>query len=178
MKKEDLIWTIIYTKAKQELRAKRNLDNQGFEVFLPIISIEELADKSRKEKLEVMFPRYIFTRLNEAEDWSSIRSTKGVSNIIFFGQKIAQVPNQLISYLKSKTDKAGVFKQKKIERDFKRGERIKIKKGTFQGMEAIFLSKSSKDRVRLLLKFTNQVTTAQLPASDVGKKEIIESFRM
>ena len=49
MKKEDLIWTIIYTKAKQELRAKRNLDNQGFEVFLPIISIEELADKSRKK---------------------------------------------------------------------------------------------------------------------------------
>ena len=69
-------------------------------------------------------------------------------------------------------------KQKKIECDFKRGERIKIKKGTFQGMEAIFLSKTSKDRVRLLLKFTNQLTTAQLPASDVGKKEIIESFRM
>ena len=102
----------------------------------------------------------------------------GVSNIIFFGQKIAQVPNQLISYLKSKTDQAGVFKQKRIERDFKRGERIKIKKGAFQGMEAIFLSKSSKDRVRLLLKFTNQLTAAQLPASDVGRKEIIEPFRM
>tara|TARA_B100001741_G_C16401187_1_gene527063 strand:+ start:96 stop:632 length:537 start_codon:yes stop_codon:yes gene_type:complete len=178
MKKKDLIWTLIYTKAKQELRAKRNLENQGFEVFLPIISIEELTDISKKENLDAMFPRYLFIRLNHAEDWSSIRSTKGVSNIIFFGQKIAQVPTQLISYLKSKTDKKGVFKQKKIECDFKRGERIKIKKGTFQGMEAIFLSKSSKDRVRLLLKFTNQLTTAQLPASDVGKKEIIESFRM
>lgn len=172
------IWTLIYTKAKQELRAKRNLENQGFEVFLPIISLESISNTSKKEKLEAMFPRYIFIKVNQKDGWSSIRSTKGVSNIIFFGQRIAQVPYQLIQYLKSKTDKAGVFTQKKIKRDFRKGEKIKIKKGTFQGMEAIFLSQSSKDRVRLLLKFTNQLTTAQLPASDVGKKEIIESFRM
>jgi len=176
MEKNTVIWTLVYTKAKQEIRAKKHLENQGFQVFLPIISIEQGSKKSISEKLEAMFPRYIFIKLNQEDDWSCIRSTIGVSKVIFFGQRIAQVPNQLITYLQSKSDKAGVFKQKKIKRDFEKGEKIIIKKGAFQGMEAIFISKNSKDRVRLLLNFTNQLTAAELPASNVGKKEIIESF--
>jgi len=178
MEKNTVIWTLVYTKPKQEIRAKKHLENQGFEVFLPIISIEQDSKKSISEKLEVMFPRYIFIKLNQQDDWSCIRSTMGVSKIIYFGQRIARVPYQLITYLKLKSDQAGVFKQKKIERDFQKGEKIIIKKGAFQGMEAIFISKNSKNRVRLLLNFTNQLTAAELPDSNVGKKEIIESFRI
>ena len=178
MEKNTVIWTLVYTKAKQEIRAKKHLENQDFQVFLPIISIEQGSNKSRSEKLEVMFPRYIFVKLNQEDDWSCIRSTMGVSKIIYFGQRIARVPYQLITYLKLKSDQAGVFKQKKIERDFQKGEKIIIKKGAFQGMEAIFISKNSKNRVRLLLNFTNQLTAAELPDSNVGKKEIIESFRI
>ena len=45
-------------------------------------------------------------------------------------------------------------------------------------MEATFLSKHSKERVGVLLKFTNHIITAEIPASDVGGKEIIEAFKL
>ena len=59
MEKNTVIWTLVYTKAKQEIRAKKHLENQGFLVFLPIISIEQGSKKSISEKLEAMFPIYI-----------------------------------------------------------------------------------------------------------------------
>ena len=30
-------WVLVYTKAQEEQRAKKNLENQGFEIFLPLI---------------------------------------------------------------------------------------------------------------------------------------------
>ena len=34
-KKEENIWVLIYTKAKEEKRANENLQKQGFKTFLP-----------------------------------------------------------------------------------------------------------------------------------------------
>ena len=45
-------------------------------------------------------------------------------------------------------------------------------------MEATYLSKKSKERVRVLLRFVNHLITADIPASDVGEKEIIEAFKL
>ncbi len=141
MGKNTVIWTLVYTKAKQEIRAKKHLENQGFQVFLPIISIEQGSKKSISEKLEAMFPRYIFIKINQEDDWSCIRSTIGVSKVIFFGQRIAQVPNQLITYLQSKSDKAGVFKQKKIKRDFEKGEKIIILRERENALSKLLIKK-------------------------------------
>ena len=41
-----------------------------------------------------------------------------------------------------------------------------------------FLSKKSKERVRVLLKFLNHLITADIPASNIGEKEIIEAFKL
>ena len=37
--KEGSKWLLVYTKAKEEQRAKKNLENQGFEIFLPMIAV-------------------------------------------------------------------------------------------------------------------------------------------
>ena len=33
--KKEIIWVLIYTKAKQEMKANENLQKQGFKTFLP-----------------------------------------------------------------------------------------------------------------------------------------------
>ena len=35
---ENSKWILVYTKAQEEQKAKRNLQNQGFETFLPMIA--------------------------------------------------------------------------------------------------------------------------------------------
>ena len=86
-------WYLIYTKPNQEKIAKLNLENQSLETYLPILVIVDPAKRAVINS-KVMFPRYIFSRFDiEQQDYSFIRSTSGVSQIIRFGNKLAEVPN-------------------------------------------------------------------------------------
>ena len=175
---ENSKWILVYTKAKQEQRAKRNLENQGFEIFLPMIAFAK-QNQTKSITLKPMFPRYLFVYINTALDkWTRIQSTRGVSHLVVFGQRFAEIPKQMIAYLKSGADENDVFKQKITRQEFQTGDKLVIEKGIFKDKEATFLSKKSKERVRILLKFVNHLITTDIPASDVGEKEIIETFKL
>tara|TARA_Y100000588_G_scaffold366271_1_gene431809 strand:+ start:2200 stop:2742 length:543 start_codon:yes stop_codon:yes gene_type:complete len=175
---ENSKWILVYTKVKQEQRAKRNLENQGFEIFLPMIAFAK-QNQTKSITLKPMFPRYLFVHINTALDkWTRIQSTRGVSHLVVFGKRLAEIPNQMITYFKSKADEKDIFNQKTIMRQFHKGEKLVVKTGTFKGIEATFLAKKSQERVRVLLSFANHLITAEIPASNVGEKEIIETFRL
>ena len=175
---ENSKWFLIYTKAQQEQRAKKNLESQGFETFLPLIAFAQ-SNSSKSITSKAMFPRYLFVKINpELDKWNRIKSTRGVSHLVIFGQRLAEIPNQVIVYLKSKCDENDIVRLKISKQEFHKGESLVVKTGTFKGKEATFLSKKSKERVRILLRFVNELITAEIPASDVGDKEIIEVFKL
>ena len=166
-------WLLVYTKAKEEQRAKKNLENQEFEIFLPMIAFAKLNQS------KPMFPRYLFVKINtELDKWNRIKSTRGVSHLVVFGQRLAEIPNQVIAYLKSGADENDIFRQKIMRQEFQKGDKLVIEKGMFKDKEATFLAKKSKERVRILLRFVNHLITADIPASDVGQKEIVEAFKL
>ena len=171
-------WLLVYTKAKEEQRAKKNLENQGFEIFLPMIAFAKV-NQSKAITLKAMFPRYLFVKINtELDKWNRIKSTRGVSHLVVFGQRLAEIPNQVIAYLKSAADENDIFRQKITRQEFQKGDKLVIEKGMFKDKEATFLAKKSKERVSILLRFVNHLITADIPASDVGQKEIVEAFRL
>ena len=171
-------WLLVYTKTKEEQRAKKNLENQGFEIFLPMIAFAK-PNQSKSITLKAMFPRYLFVKINtELDKWNRIKSTRGVSHMVVFGQRLAEIPNQVIAYLKSGADENDIFRQKITRQEFQKGDKLVIEKGMFKDKEATFLAKKSKERVRILLRFVNHLITADIPASDVGQKEIVEAFRL
>ena len=175
---ENYKWLLVYTKAKEEQRAKKNLENQGFEIFLPMIALAK-SKQSEPTILKVMFPRYLFVKINtELDKWASIQSTKGVSHLVVFGQRLGEIPDRVIAYLKSGADKNDIFRQKITKQAFQKGDTLVIEKGVFKNMEATFLAKKSKERVRILLSFVNHLITAEIPVSDIGQKEIIETFKL
>ena len=102
MKKNDFNWYLVFTKPREEEKAKINLENQGFESFMPKISLVEEGEEL-SSKVELMFPRYIFTKLKkENTNWIKINSTYGVSKIVSYGGKPAYIPESLIDDLKAK----------------------------------------------------------------------------
>ena len=176
--KENSQWYLVYTKAREEQRAKKNIENQGFEIFLPMIAVAK-ENQSKSITLKAMFPGYLFVKINtELDKWNRIKSTRGVSHLVVFGQRLAEIPNQVIAYLKSGADENDIFKQKITRQEFQKGDKLVIEKGMFKDKEATFLAKKSKERVRILLRFVNHLISADIPASDVGQKEIIEAFRL
>ena len=172
-------WYLVYTKPRAENTSVLNIKNQGYEVFFPQIIFEKLGIKEEKLKLEPMFPRYLFIKLNKEKDnWITIKSTVGISHLVLFGNKLAKVPNQVIESLKKISDKNGIFKQRTLISGYKQGDKIKIEKGILKGREAIFLSQKSKERVRVLLDIISHKTTVDLHTSDIGQKETIQTFKL
>ena len=171
-----MIWVLVYTKANQEFIAERNLKNQGYDTFLPLIFS---SNKNKKVNLPIpVFPRYLFTKINLlADNWSSIKSTYGVNKIVMFSEEFPSIPSQIIKRIKDKLDKSGVYQEDISYEDYQQGDKVSIKEGNFAGLDAIFLSKKSNDRVRLLLKLLNSSIIAELRKSDIGNKKIVRNFR-
>ena len=173
---KDPIWILVYTKVKQEKRANENLLNQGFKTFLPLISSSNINLKS--EILKPVFPRYIFVQVDlKSENWNSIRSSYGVSGIVMFGEEFTPIPPEIIISLKDKLNAEDIYEQKVKDIDYKKGDKLTIKQGKLAGIDAIFLSKKSKDRVRLLLSLLNTKIVTEISASDIGSKKIIKNFK-
>ena len=151
-------WYLIQTKPQQESIATENLSNQGFEVFFPKAII--------KNKTVSLFPRYLFIRLDDKnQNWTPIRSTKGVSNFVRFGLSFAKVPNQIINMIR-------IQQQQTIEKmidicSHQKGDYLEIQTGAFKGQQAIFQNYSAQDRIVVLLKIIGQQQEIELMEKEV-----------
>jgi len=140
-------WYLVKTKSKQENIAILNLENQNFDVYCPQAIINK--------KNVVLFPGYIFIQLDkDIENWSSIRSTKGVSNFVRFGLNYAKAPDNIIEFIKENQ----IITAKKIKNlsSFKEGDKVQITDGVFKNYIAIFKSFKPDERVILLMKLLGQ----------------------
>ena len=170
-----LQWYLIYTKPRAESTAEANLRNQGYEVCSPKISFAE----KEETRTEPMFSRYIFTRFDIKQDnWSSIKSTIGVSHIVSFGSKLAIVPTELVNYIKKISDKNCIYKQINLSSEYHEGDKVTVTRGILKGNEGVFLSTSSKKRVKVLLKILNRTISSDMPISNLAKKTTKKQFKL
>ena len=140
-------WYLIKTKPRQEHVAIINLENQEYTTYCPIVKINK--------KNVVLFPGYIFIYLDKHnENWSPIRSTKGVINFVRFGLNFAQVPNDIIEFIKVNQYNSEE-KLKKLSK-FKKGDKVQILDGVFKNCIAIFKSSKPQERVVLLMNILGQ----------------------
>jgi len=140
-------WYLIKTKSRQEDVAIKNLENQEYSTYCPTVKI--------KKKHVVLFPGYLFIHLDKKkENWSPIRSTKGVVNFVRFGLNFAQVPDTVIEFLKANQ----LINKEKLKNlnKFKPGDKVQIIDGVFKNCDAIFKSSKSEDRVILLMNLLGQ----------------------
>ena len=173
--KNEIIWVLIYTKARQEMIANENLIKQGYKTFLPLIAP---SNRNEKRSLVPVFPRYLFAQINlELDNWATIKSSIGVSNIVMFSEKFTSIPSNIIQLMQDKLDKSGVYREDFSVVDYQKGDSVSIKGGRFAGIDAIFLSKKSNDRVRLLLKLLNTSVVAEITRSNIDPKEVVKNFK-
>jgi transcriptional antiterminator RfaH len=144
-------WYLVYTKPRQESVARMNLARQGYEAYLPLMRQTRRQRGRRRTLISPMFPRYLFVHLDRTTDnWGPIRSTLGVVSIVRFGQMAAEAPDALIALLRSREDNEGI--QTLAPADFRSGSKVRITDGPFMGCEGIYLARSSRERVVVLLQ--------------------------
>ena len=146
-------WYLLKTKSRQEKTAQINLENQEYTTYCPIVMVN-------KKKI-ILFPGYIFIYIDKnSENWSPIRSTKGVSNFVRFGVTFAQVPDTVIEFIK--TNEIITAKKIKTIESFKNGDKVQIKDGVFKNCIAIFKTFKSEQRVILLMNILGQTQSINI----------------
>ncbi len=151
-------WYLIQTKPKQEKLASQNLISQNFEIYYPKTQI--------KNKVVALFPRYIFIHLDDKnQNWSPIRSTKGVANFVRFGVKFAKVPTAIIDSIKRQEDST-IEKLIDLSK-FHKGNAIQIQEGALKGQNAIFSHYDGQMRAIVLLKILHQEQKITLKESEI-----------
>jgi transcriptional antiterminator RfaH len=144
-------WYLIYTKPRQEKCALQNLEQQGYQCYMPLLPKEKLRQGALAVSDEPLFPRYLFINLAQdfmAKSWSPIRSTKGVSRLVRFGADPARVDDALVDLLRA--HEAGALGEP--ERLFNPGERVLLTEGPFAGIEGIYQMADGDRRVMVLIE--------------------------
>ena len=143
-------WYAIHSKPRQEERALENLQRQGFEAWLPLLTVEKVLRSKLVQVVEPMFSRYLFIRLDtEQTNWSPIRSTLGVSKLVSFGNRPAVVADELIEALQQMPEQAP-------QRLIQPGQQVKIVSGPLRGLEGIYQQADGELRAMVLIELLNK----------------------
>jgi transcriptional antiterminator RfaH len=163
------LWRAVFCRPGQEKRAEAQLENQNFEVFLPRIRMRVRSGSGSRVRVSPMFPRYLFVRLcAHAEDWSTIRSTRGAVGLVRFGDRVPWVPDEFIDFLKHRHDTFGAVDMSEAM-EIRADDPVEITDGAMAGLRAVFQARSSQDRVVVLLKLLEQERKIELPANSIRK---------
>ena len=96
-------WFIAQIKPNSYHSAIQNLERQGFETFLPKMQMTQRQKNNFVVKNVYVFPGYMFVCFDpHIITWTKINSTYGVSKILIFSNKPAQISSDLILELKNR----------------------------------------------------------------------------
>ncbi len=161
-------WFVVYTQPRNEDLAAEHLGRQGFDVYFP----RYRKARSHARRVDVvpspLFPRYIFVGFDVmSAAWRSIRSTRGVIDLVRNGIDPVAVPEGTIEEIKAREDDGGFVVLGKHLR-LARGDRFRIDSGPFASCVAIFESKKDEARVIALLSLLGRKVSVELPIGAVA----------
>lgn len=137
-------WHVVHTKPRAEARALENLERQGFEVYLPMITLQKVRRAKLASITEPMFSRYLFLRTTpRMEDLSVVRSTLGVSQLVRFGTVPAKVPHAWVEAMRV---------QPAVQETLhKPGDKVLLADGMLKGLEAVYMHTDGEMRAMVLI---------------------------
>lgn len=157
-------WIIIYTKPRQETRAKEHLENIGLVVSLPLRPIEKIKDGAIAITFEPLFPRYIFVRNDPSvlpKVGHMLRNMRGVSQIVKFGGKFAELDEAIF---------AGIVSYEKTlfsrpTKALQSGDNVIFSYGSFRDIQAVYEEADGDRRVILLFELLSKPVKLSVPVS-------------
>lgn len=162
-------WYLVQCKGGESFRAADHLNNQGYEVFHPVLQVQ----KKRRGKLcwvdEPLFPYYLFIRLDRlASNWRPIRSTRGVLKVVSFGDTPLPVDNDLVATLRDSASRETPPQAANVY--FRSGEIVEITQGPFRALQAVFDSQKGEERAIVLLNMLHSQQRLEMPVRHLRRQ--------
>jgi len=161
-------WYLLHTKPRQEALALQQLQQQGYPCYLPTLRVEKVRQGALVVVQEPLFPRYLFIQLGEeasARSWGPVRSTRGVSKLVMFGQHPARVDDALVAALQARE----AAQQATPERRFAPGDRVQFLDGPFAGVEGVYQQPDGERRVMVLIELLSRPVQVPVPVGNLRR---------
>jgi transcription antitermination factor NusG len=156
-------WFALYTRHQHEKVVTEMLMAKGFEAFLPLYESMRLW-KDRKKMISLpLFPCYVFVR-GPLERKLAMITTPGVHMILYRGEDVALIPGEEMQAIQKAVD--GPFSVEPYPY-LKCGERVRVKRGSLEGVEGVLVRKKNLYRLVLSVNMVAQSVAVEIDAADV-----------
>lgn len=156
-------WYCVRVRPKQEAVTARMLRSEAeIEVFCPFIRFKRARRGGMMWVNEGMFPGYLFGRFPYAEQHRHVLSISGVASIVRFGERPAEVPEEIIAELRAHVTDAETIV---IPQDVEAGTEVKIVGGVYAGVKAVVSRVlPARQRVAVLLEVLGMEREVEISA--------------
>jgi transcription antitermination factor NusG len=156
-------WWAIYTRHQHEKVVAQVLSTKGFQVFLPLYdSVRRWKDRNKTLSLP-LFPCYVFVHGGLGRRLQ-VLTTPGVHTILYNGDKIAMIPNLEIEAIRRAATAPAQVQPYPF---LKCGERVRVKRGSLEGVCGILVRKKSLFRLVLSVEMLAQSVAVEIDSADV-----------
>lgn len=167
-------WYVAHTYSGYENKVKadiektienRKLQDQIFEVSVPVQDVMELKNGAKKSVSKKMFPGYVLINMimNDVT-WYIVRNTRGVTGFVGPGSK--PVP---LTELEMKN--LGI-RVPEMEIDVERGDTVKVVSGAWEGTVGVITDiNEGKQSVTIEVDIFGRATSVEISFMDVVKME-------
>jgi transcriptional antiterminator RfaH len=152
-------WFILQFKPNSHHQAAKNLNQQGFKTFLPLIDITRRKASRFINTAQPLFPGYMFITFDKTESkWHKINNTYGVLRLITFNSILKSIPTIFVDNLMKRYDTSGkLLPIKKL----KKGDQVKVLNGPFANFIATVEKYETDQRIWVLLDLMGRKTKIQ-----------------
>jgi transcription antitermination factor NusG len=156
-------WYAAYTCSRHEKRVAEQLQERGIEHFLPLYrSVRRWKD--RKKELElVLFPGYVFVRLDLA-DRLRVLQLPGVVRFVSFNGQPAALPRDDIEGLRNGLSHNLVAEHHPF---LKVGRRVRVISGPLSGAQGILVRRRNDSRLVISIEAIMRSVAVEIDATDV-----------
>ena len=157
-------WFCLRSQPKHEHVAAAQLaEEPDIEVYLPRIRFRRPTRQGPKWFTEALFPNYLFARFELATSLRKVKSSRGVRDVVHFGERWPAVPDAAMHELRAAISGDQIHV---ISAELQPGEVVQIAGGAFHGLQAVVTrALSGQERVSVLLEFLGTQTTLDVSSA-------------
>jgi transcription termination/antitermination protein NusG len=161
----ELHWYAVRTRSRHEKLVARQLETQGIQAFLPLISKTNQWSDRRKQVELPLFSGYAFVRLNHSSnDRVRVLKTQGVVNFVGVQGAGVPIPDREIENISTLLASKVSYQ----ERPFLQvGQRVRVCGGSLDGLEGILTAENNDRSVVISIGLIEKSLTVRVAGYNV-----------
>ena len=167
-------WSAAFLQPQRHRLALHCLAERGYTTYAPLIAGAPIwRGRVGEPRSELLFGNYAFILI--VEQWSLAACCPGVRRLVTVGSGFvpARVPDRIITELRAREGADGLIQlpRKPPPPGLRRGEKVRVIRGAFEGLDALYQGMAPHERVRVLLTILGAIRTIELPSDDVERPQ-------